>query len=287
MDILDLMRTLGSKTGLCRRHRPAYAGVPGALILVLLALAYPGSAAAAPIAIASCQTLNQPGAYALSKNLTAAGDCLLIARDHVTIDLNGFEIAGNGSGSGIRFATKCNCSGQNITIRNGSIVAFARGIDLTAIGGAPSTYVVERMRIIRNSELGVELGSQSIVKDSVFSANGTCIFTSGCPKPTKAGDGLVVGDTSVVTGNVSARNAGSGIVAGSGSTVISNSTNTNALNGIVALESTVSQNTARGNGKAGLVVTCPANLIGNLIIKNTPNLSLSGSGCNSEHNEAP
>ena len=38
MDISTLMRTLGSKTGLFRMHRPADIGVPGGLIFLSLYL---------------------------------------------------------------------------------------------------------------------------------------------------------------------------------------------------------------------------------------------------------
>ena len=42
---------------------------------------------AGPTQIKSCGTLSEPGSYVVVQNLTATGDCLVIAADFVTIDL--------------------------------------------------------------------------------------------------------------------------------------------------------------------------------------------------------
>src|SRR5262245_26996405 len=56
---------------------------------------------AQPTRITKCQTISEAGSYMLANNLIAAGNCLVIAEDFVTIDLAGFSIRGNGTGTGI------------------------------------------------------------------------------------------------------------------------------------------------------------------------------------------
>lgn len=74
-----------------------------------------------PIEIDKCQTISQPGSYKLVKNLMATGDCLAIAADGVTVDLAGFSISGNGSGTGILEVLPPSPPGmlQGIAVRNG------------------------------------------------------------------------------------------------------------------------------------------------------------------------
>jgi hypothetical protein len=265
-------------------------GMSGFAPAVTLALglgAY-ATAAAAPTKINSCQTLTQSGSYVLAKNLTAAGDCLVVGNDFITIDLNGFTISGQGTGSGIKLQGDCGCAGRGFEIRNGTIFAFARGIDFRVLGGAPGKNLIERIRVVDNSEFGVFMDEIAIVKDSIFFHNGVCIFLKGCPRPTESGDGLHVGRGSVVTGNTASENAGNGIVVGSGSTVIGNSADGNGANGfVVSGPSTLVNNTAGGNSNIGLSINCPSNLIGNTAVGNSQNLSLGGAGCNNEHNVAP
>ena len=68
----------------------------------ILAVSLGAPATGAPAKnITACQTIGQPGKYSLGGNLTAAGDCLVIAADFVSIDLAGFTIAGNGTGAGV------------------------------------------------------------------------------------------------------------------------------------------------------------------------------------------
>ncbi len=110
-------------------------------------------------------TITQPGSYKLSGNLTAKDqntNVIVIAADHVTIDLNGFAIlgtadcsgglnpcAGSGAGAGIR--TALGPPRFNITIRNGTIQGMgATGIDLYG-----DSYLVEQMRIRSNGLGGI------------------------------------------------------------------------------------------------------------------------------------
>src|SRR2546421_1759954 len=70
-------------------------------ILVLGMAAYaPGARAITPIT--QCTTITQPGSYIVVQNLVAAGDCLVVAADFVSIHLAGSLLIGNGTGTGIR-----------------------------------------------------------------------------------------------------------------------------------------------------------------------------------------
>jgi hypothetical protein len=248
-------------------------------------------AVAGPTVINHCQTLSAPGSYVLGKNLTAAGgrgglDCLLLGDDFITIDLNGFTITGfAGQGTGIKLASNFGGAGRGFEIRGGTIVFFARGVDLRVLGGSPGQNRIERMRIQDNSDFGAALSGSAIVKDSIFSRNGVCIF-DGCPTRTTTGDGLFVGPDSVVTGNASSGNAGHGIFV-SGGTVIGNTADGNGDSGLtVNGGSTVQNNTAAGNA-VGLAIGCPSVIVGNTAVGNATNLVQQGTGCTLANNVAP
>ena len=98
-----------------------------------------GEAQAAPTVITACQAITQPGAYVLAHNLSATGNCIRLKADGVTLNLNGFQIVGNGFGTGIKFAAECGCAGRQIVIEHGQIIGFARAIDLEVLGGGPTT----------------------------------------------------------------------------------------------------------------------------------------------------
>jgi parallel beta-helix repeat protein len=249
-------------------------------------------AVAGPTVINHCQTLPVSGSYVLGKNLTAAGgrgglDCLRLADDFITIDLNGFTITGSGGqGAGIKLASNFGGAGRGFEIRGGTIAFFARGIDLRVLGGSPGQNRIERMRVQENSDFGVAISGGAIVKDSIFSKNGICIFLDGCPTRTTNGDGLSVGPDSVVTGNASSGNAGHGIFV-SGGTVIGNTADGNGESGLtVNGASTVQNNTAAGN-EVGLAIGCPSVIVGNTAINNATNLALQGAGCTAANNVAP
>ena len=232
-----------------------------------LAVALGRDALAAPKNIKTCTMIPDSGSYVLTANLSAAGDCLVVAADFVTIDLNGFTIAGNGSGSGIRSDGDFR---QGIRITNGTIRGFQTGVDF-AFTGAQIT--VERLHVIGNSNVGIGVNQQALVKDCVLAENG---------------DGINVGARSLLTGNDSSFNTASGIAAGVGSTIIGNTVGVNGNNGLVAgNSSTVLNNTAQVNGNFGLHVTCPSNVLGNTATNNGTNLFLSGAGCNNSNNVAP
>jgi hypothetical protein len=238
------------------------------LACLLAATLLAREAGADPKNLKNCKTLSAPGSYVLADNLNAAGDCLVLAADFVTIDLNGFSIAGNGTGSAVK--SENDDLRKGIRIFNGTIRSFETGVNFGFTGTQIS---VERVHVIDNSNVGIGVNQQAIVKDCVLSGNG---------------DGINVGSRSLVVGNNSSFNTASGIVVGVGSTIIGNTVGVNGNNGLVASNSsTVLNNTAQVNGNFGLFVTCASNVIGNTATNNGTNMQLSGAGCNNNNNVAP
>jgi len=188
---------------------------------------------AAPKPINSCRTITASGSYVVTKDLVAVGHCLVLQFNNVTIDLDGYTIAGDGSDS--RGITSFNNDERkDITIRNGFTMNFRYGIAFNN----SARITVERLHIINNYGGGVIVGRQAIIRDNTLAEN---YF------------GIVTGPDSIVTGNNSSHNANSGIRPGQGSTVTGNTANNNGEHGILALRgSTVSYNTAFGNTQYGI-----------------------------------
>ena len=104
-------------------HRTGRIAVATFVSLACVGLAV--EAEAVPTGIGTCRTINQPGSYVLRRNLTSAGTCLVVNADFVTIDLNGFVIAGDGTGVGV---TDNSVTRRGTVIHGGSITNFAVGI---------------------------------------------------------------------------------------------------------------------------------------------------------------
>lgn len=227
--------------------------------------------AEAQVPITECATLEAPGSYVLTGNLSATGNCLVAAADFITIDLGGFAITGDGNGAGI---TDNGVQRLGIVIRNGAVTIFPTGIDLGASLGSQ----VIRVRVNDNGT-GILVGNGSTVAGN---------------NATQNNNGIVVGNASTVTGNTASSNFVNGIFVGNGSTVTRNTATGNGGGfmpgtGIaVGSGSTVSGNTASSNSGNGVRVTCPSNVIGNATVNNTDtNLLLLDEGCNSVNNLAP
>jgi hypothetical protein len=240
-------------------------GQTTAMMLALAAAAFP-SAGNAQVLLQQCRTIDQPGSYRLATNLAAEGDCLVVSAEGVTIDLNGFAIVGNGTGTAIlgvqeaagneRAAILTGLIPQARTVvRNGDISNFAQATNLSG--------TVERLRVTSNasgilvgvgnvqnnivqfnSSMGIQL-ADGIVSGNLLIANGT---------------GILVQEAGVITNNQAVGNKIGIDVTGIGSTLIGN--------------------IADGNSQIGIRVACPSNLSNNTAIGNVVrDLVLTGTGC--------
>jgi parallel beta-helix repeat protein len=109
-------------------------------------------------------TISQPGNYFLIKNLTysaSSGVAIAINSSNVTLDFNdhvltGPSISPNPTDQPKGVALAYNVSIENVTIRNGTILGFADGIDLAGASGQTSTgHVVEGMHTPKNTHIGI------------------------------------------------------------------------------------------------------------------------------------
>ncbi len=230
--------------------------------------------------ISACTTITEPGSYVLTRNLTAAADCLVIAADFVTLDLHGWAIIGPGpdapeQATGIRGENRpeAEVPQRGITVRNGTIAHFQVGVFLPFSVGV----VVEEVRVIGSEGNGIIVGDGSTVSGNTATANQE--------------DGIFAHRGSTVSGNTAEGNGAVGIFTNAGSTVSGNTAQGNNRAGIVAVGggSTIGGNTAQGNTEEGIFVVCPSNVIGNTAVANGENLVLDGNPaeCNASDNLAP
>jgi hypothetical protein len=239
------------------------------LLATLACSATLSPAFAAPLTIVACTTISAPGSYVLGNNLDAAGgDCLVVATEFVTIDLNGFVMTGDGKGNGIS-ALRGNAL-RGVTIRNGAIRNFNDAIFFDKSTGV----TVERVQAIANSFDGVVAGDMATVRDSVAIANGN--------------SGFRLGQRALVTGSTAQENGGAGIQADIGANIVGNNAGRNKASGISTADgANVAHNVSRNNGLHGIFVDCPSAVVGNAASNNLgQNIFLLNGSCTADHNSS-
>jgi hypothetical protein len=122
-------------------------------------------------------TINTQGIYCLTGNLATAqtsGNAIEIDANNVTLDLNGWKVGGQAAGTGT-LATGIYSDAANVTIRNGIVRGFLRGVVLTGRGA-----VVRDMLLDQNTQLGIDIGGQGAVVEhnQVVDTGGSTISTN-------------------------------------------------------------------------------------------------------------
>ena len=114
-------------------------------------------------------TITKPGTYNLAKSFTytGTGNAITVEADDVIIDLRGFTLTGNPEvlSANTTAAIFANAR-QNITVRNGTIRSFFRGVFLE---GSNSTggHLVESLRVQNCRFLGIQTkGRYTIVRNN-------------------------------------------------------------------------------------------------------------------------
>jgi hypothetical protein len=152
-----------------------------ASLLVLLALIV--GAAPARAETVNCTpitglpaVITKPGVYCFTGDLvtdiTSDQAIIEISAHNVVLDLNGFKLGGLPAGPGTFAVGIFAFDRQNITIKNGTVRGFLRGIFLTD-NGASQGHVVEDIRADQNTFVGIDVeGSGTIIRNNQVVATG-------------------------------------------------------------------------------------------------------------------
>ena len=239
----------------------------------------------------SVYRISQAGSYYLTANIltTTSKNAIKIAASGVTLDLNGFQIAGFGGLAGI---VPLNTAVERIVIRNGRIFGCAGGIILQDIPGV----VVEGVSVESCSGYGIRVGPQAHIERCVvidntigmFASDGSCIrdcraadnssigiytgqgcTVSGCSSIGNGGAGIDTGSGCVISGCTARINTGHGITTYGNSLVTGCSADFNTVDGISAsFNATVADCTAFANASDGIFVSSACIVRGNTCINN-------------------
>jgi parallel beta-helix repeat protein len=275
-------------------------GLAKAVFAVVLAMTWVTGAGAQVISIHACQTLTTAGAtYRLTDDIFACGDCLIVAANRITIDLQGFGIVqeiGCFSGSGI---TDGGVAREQIVVKNGVTFSdedgsFDYGIDLRAT----IRTEVRTFGTIFNNIDGIAVGNRTLVKDclsllnlenGISAGNFAQVQECGAYLNGFAGGddlaGIRVGDRCLITQNEASGNVDDGILTGASCTVTHNTASFNESGiSVEGTNSLVSHNTTNDNYNEGIEVQCPGTVTHNHSSGNGEDYVFEGPGCFQSNN---
>jgi hypothetical protein len=179
-------------------------------------------------------SITNGGSWVATENLTyTIGNAIVINANHVTLDLNGFQLIGATSATyGIIGQGRI-----NTRIVNGTVRGFGINVSLTSC----TNTQVRDLLVSHALYQGIELGPASLVRDCNIYANG--------------GFGLEVGEGSVVSHCVVRDNSSAGIRATNGATTISYcAVRGNGNHGLQAgVATSIGGSVFRGNGGDGVL----------------------------------
>src|SRR4051812_44530194 len=207
---------------------------------------------------ASMFRIDLPGSYYLTGNVTGQSgkNGIFVAASNVTIDLNGFTLAGvAGSLNGIGRPASPTVP-DSVTVRNGFVTGWGqRGVSL----GDRSR--IESVTARGNGSNGISSGQVSVIVDCIVTNNAQSgIETSAasvvrsCSAQFNGNNGISVGSESTVSHCPSSHNTSFGILLAANSTAQSCSVSGNDSTGIAAQDRvTIFDCTATGNGGFGII----------------------------------
>jgi len=115
------------------------------------------------------------GVYCFTANLATSintGIAIDIQTNNVVLDLNGFKLGGLSSGFGTAAHGIHALDRQNITIKNGTVRGFLKGIFLENVSLSQG-HVIEGVRADQNTLVGIEVdGAGNIVRNNQVVATG-------------------------------------------------------------------------------------------------------------------
>lgn len=217
------------------------------------------NAANTPGSAASVFRITLPGSYYLTGNVTGVSgkSGVEIAVSGVTLDLNGFELAGvAGSIHGVNVSANTSAS---VAVHNGTVRNWgANGVNLN--DGFATNCRVSGVMASANGGNGILAGVGCVVTQCVAQLNlaegiGTnvgCTVTD-CAAYFNSGSGIFAGDGSTVSNCAANGNSGVGVQSLTAGTITHCSAYSNSLYGIsVGSNSTVTHCTAVGGSLAGI-----------------------------------
>jgi len=210
--------------------------------------------------------ITQPGSYYLTGNITgvAGKHGVEITASGVTLDLMGFDLSGipaMGAFDGVSVAIN---SLTNITVRNGSVRGWGdEGVDFFAFAAANSAIL--DIRASGNAGNGILTGSGSTI--------------SGCTANDNTGNGIQTSFGCTITG-CTVQNNSNGISTGSGCTISGCSANDNNVHGIsTTLNCTITGCTVENNNSNGIFASSGCTITGCTANDNTGNGIFASSSC--------
>ena len=219
--------------------------------------------------------ISQPGSYYLAGNITgvAGKHGVKITAHGVTLDLNGFDlagVAGMGAFDGVNVAGG---SLRNISVRNGSVRDWGGdGVDLASAVNSR----IESVRASVCAGRGVAIGSYGAVIDCHAFANTTYGIETGrgcevrsCVATLNSSDGIRTNTECTVSDCRAMDNTRNGIFVFSGSIVSQCVASSNGQIGIeTTVDSTVKGCTSNSNGYDGIRVDSNTIVADNLCVNN-------------------
>jgi parallel beta-helix repeat protein len=237
---------------------------------VLALVATPTVAQAKPSAAIACGAV-LTSSIVLTRDLTnCPGDGLVVGADGITVDLGGHAVSGDGAQGTSSIDAGVRVTGRHgVTVRNGKVSAFDRGVAVTDSdhvrveritgSGMPrsgillvnSTYSVITGNSLSGNDGGVYLwtdSSHNLVTGNHAWGNEQGITVDGARDNTvaanlverNAGNIILIGDRNLITGNAVKNAVGCGdecgygisLESGSGNRIVSNLVSGNLLDGI-------------------------------------------------------
>jgi hypothetical protein len=157
------------------------------LLAAALLLAASGKAAAETVQCTAITTvpytIASAGSYCLTGDLESTlseGAAIDVVADGVTIDLNGFMLSHAVYGTALRVVGIRGTDRMRVTVRNGSVVGFGRGVQLYSGLAANGGHLIEQVRAHGNREVGIEVnGWGSVARQNQVVSTGRIMGEPG------------------------------------------------------------------------------------------------------------
>ncbi|QQS07821.1 MAG: right-handed parallel beta-helix repeat-containing protein [Phycisphaerales bacterium] len=235
----------------------------------------------------SVYRISVSGSYYLSDNLIITAlnkHGIEIAASNVTIDLNGFLLAGPlGAGfDGIRTSV---AGLRSLEIRNGTITGFGGdGIDFQTFN--TTGCIVRNIRSQGNGSAGMRIGIASTIIGCSANTNGSSGITAGivstisdCTAYSNASHGIQSLGNGTITGCTASSNGAFGFAINSNATITGCTATDNGDIGISGGNSTISNCTSSSNGGEGIAASTGSTVTGCTANSNTLDGILVDSRC--------